>query len=374
MSVNLPHLNEDLIWKIIVKADPKTAGRCRTLSKGWNFRLCTPIFMKENFRENKERNRSVIIGIGYPPSDENSIWFIRAFVDSGRQVQFNVPIDINQYGFYALIGSDHGNVCLRISMGGLNSRLLIWNPLTRKRRYATDEASKHSGHAVSLYAFGFLHDTVEYRILHAYKKFYTQRTLSWSLYTSFERDWTHVGTFESSVQKLGPKYVVNKGIFYWIGWGGPNLMEAAAIVIFNLRQRMFHEAKIPTQVKSDYHSLTHFNDGVGFVSYHNVGYTRQVLVWQLKNDWDTNLDWEKMIRVSGFGIPYTPTLFVDKDILSVLEARNGHGSSNDSEATDVILSRLRYMEGKRENLVHRTWHEHVNVKTITLHSEGLFMV
>ncbi|XLT12074.1 hypothetical protein HN51_057764 [Arachis hypogaea] len=129
-----PHLgDEDLIWKILVKADPKMVGRCMTVSRAWNFKLCTPTFVKENYKENKERNKSVIIGIGYPPSNQNSLWFIRAFVDDGRQVQFNVPMDINQFGFYAVIGSDHGNICLRISMGGLNSRLLIWNPLTSKR-------------------------------------------------------------------------------------------------------------------------------------------------------------------------------------------------------------------------------------------------
>ncbi|QHN83160.1 uncharacterized protein DS421_20g702240 [Arachis hypogaea] len=227
----------------------------------------------------------------------------------------------------------------------------------------------------SSYAFGFLQDTVEYRILHIWKKSFSQKTLSWSLYTSFERCWTQSGTFDTNAQKIGPKYVVNDGIFYWIGWQRPNFTQPESIIMFNLLQKMFHEATIPSQVPSDYNGLTHFNDGVGFVSYHNVGFTRQVLIWQLKSDWDHNLQWDKMVRVSGFGIPYTPTLFVGKDILSVMEARSGHrGSNDDTEGTDVIISRLKYMEEKRENMVHRTWQEHVNVKTITLHHEGLFMV
>ncbi|RYR36435.1 hypothetical protein HN51_030044 [Arachis hypogaea] len=374
MKTHLPHLGEDLLWRIFVRADPKTVGKCRSLSKAWNFRLCTPNFVKENYKENKERNRSVIIGIGFPPSDQNSLWFVRAFVNDGSQVQFNVPTENQQFGFYAVIGSDHGNICLRISMGGLNSRLLIWNPLTGKKRYASDESIKHLAHAVSIYAFGFLEDTIEYRILYAWKKNFSQRTLSWSLYTSFEKDWTQSGTFETNMQKIGPKYVVNDGIFYWIGWEGANLTEASSIITFNLLQRMFHEAMIPMKVKSDYHALTQFNDGVGFVTYRNVGFTRQVMVWQLRRNWDHDLEWEKMLKVSGFGLPYTPTLFVGKDIISVMEARSGHKGFNDTEGTDVLISRLKYMEGRRENLVHRTWQEHVNVKTITLHSEGLFMV
>ncbi|XP_072087973.1 uncharacterized protein [Arachis hypogaea] len=252
----LPHLSEDLIWKIMVKADPKTVGQCRTLSKGWNFRLCTNLFVKANYKENKDRSKSVIVGIGYPPGDYNSIWFVRAYLHSGRQVQFNVPMDANQYGLYSVIGSENGIICIKISLGGLNSRLLVWNPVSDKRRYVTDEASKHSAHAVSLYAFGFLEDEIEYRIVHVYKRAFRQRNMSWSLYTSFEREWTHSGN----------------------------------------------------------------------------------------------------------------------DIITVMECRDGSGSANDAVRTDFLISRLKYMESRREHLVQRTWQEHVNVKTITMHSDGLYMV
>ncbi|RYR16270.1 hypothetical protein HN51_067711 [Arachis hypogaea] len=370
----LPHLSEDLIWKIMVKADPKTVGQCRTLSKGWNFRLCTNLFVKANYKENKDRSKSVIVGIGYPPGDYNSVWFVRAYIQSGRQVQFNIPMDANQYGFYSVIGSENGIICIKISLGGLNSRLLIWNPVSDKRRYVTDEASKHSAHAISLYAFGFLEDEIEYRIVHVYKRAFRQRNMSWSLYTSFEREWTHSGMFESDVQKLGPKYIVNNGIVYWIGWQGADFFEPAYIVTFNLRIQMFHEAKIPPDVPSDYNSLTYFNDGVGYISYRNLAFSRQVLVWQMKRNGDHNIHWERMIRVSGLGIPYTPSLFVGNDIITVMECRGGSGSANDAVRTDFLISRLKYMESRREHLVHRTWQEHVNVKTITMHSDGLYMV
>ncbi|XP_020970266.1 uncharacterized protein LOC110268448 [Arachis ipaensis] len=182
--------------------DPRTVRRCKSLSKAWNFRLSTPAFVKKNYKENKELKRSVIIGIGHPPGDQNSLWFIRAFVDDGSQVQFNVPSGINQFGFYAIIGSDNGNVCLRISMGGLNSRLLVWNPLINKQRYAPDESIKHLAYAVSLYAYGFLEGTIEYKIIHVYKQNFSQRTLSWSLYTSFERESAQSGTFDANVPKI----------------------------------------------------------------------------------------------------------------------------------------------------------------------------
>ncbi|XP_016200208.1 putative F-box protein At1g46840 [Arachis ipaensis] len=222
---DLPFLSDDIILKILVKADPKTVGKCRSLSKAWNSRLCTNLFIKQNYKETKDRDRSVIVGIGSPPSDQNSMWYVRASVDTGRQFNFNVPIEINHYGFYSILGSNHGVICLRISMGGLNSRLLMWNPLTRKRRVAPDEASKHCCHVVSLFAFGYLEDSVEYHIVHVHKRHYSDSTMSWSLYSSVEREWTHEGSFESNVQKLGPKSVVDNGVVYWIGWERPNFPE-----------------------------------------------------------------------------------------------------------------------------------------------------
>ncbi|XLS91416.1 hypothetical protein HN51_067424 [Arachis hypogaea] len=258
--------------------------------------------------------------------------------------------------------------------GGLNSRLLMWNPLTRKRRFAPDEASKHCYHVVSLYAFGYLEDSVEYRIVHVHKRHYSDSTMSWSIYSSVERGWTHEGSFESNVQKLGPKSVVDNGVIYWIGWERPNFPEPVSIITLNLRHRSFHEATIPAEVKSEYHSLTPFKEGIGLLTYHNVGLSRQILVWEMKQNGEQNLDWAKMIKVTGLGIPYSPSLLVGKDIISVMETRNGSNCSNDTERTDLLITKLRFMEARRVHLTHRFWQEHVNVKTITLHSNGLYMV
>ncbi|KAL4359462.1 hypothetical protein AHAS_Ahas08G0079800 [Arachis hypogaea] len=108
-------------------------------------------------------------------------------LDGGQQMNMNVPIPINRFGFYSLIGSDNGN------------------------------ASKHCRHAVSLYSFGYLIDGIEYRIIHIYKHAYSTKQMSWTCYNSFEADWNHSDKFNTKVQKLGPKYVVNNEIVYWIG-------------------------------------------------------------------------------------------------------------------------------------------------------------
>ncbi|RYQ95416.1 uncharacterized protein LOC107611251 [Arachis ipaensis] len=184
--VPLPYLNDDLLWKILVKTDPKTAGRCRTLNKAWRYKLSTTLFVKMNYQENKNRSTTLIIGVGYPPTNDNSQWLLRTNPQNGKQVQLNLPVNINHFGFYSMIGSNNGNLCIRFFQDGLNSMLLIWNPLTRNVNYVSDEAKKHCCHAVSLYAFGYLFDTIEYRILHVYKRHFSHKSMSWTLYNSFD--------------------------------------------------------------------------------------------------------------------------------------------------------------------------------------------
>ncbi|RYR67264.1 hypothetical protein HN51_012199 [Arachis hypogaea] len=188
--VCMPHLGDELVWKIFAKANSKTVGRCRSTNQSWRYTLLTPSFVKEHYKQNKNREQSVIIGIGYYPANENSQWFERVDAQTGEHLDLNIPVAINNFGYYALIGSDHGNLCLRYSQDGLISRLLIWNPLTRMLAFASDEARKHSRYAVSIYAFGYLEDTIEYRIVHVYKRHYSDTKMSWTFYNSYKRNWT----------------------------------------------------------------------------------------------------------------------------------------------------------------------------------------
>ncbi|XP_052113680.1 uncharacterized protein LOC127744890 [Arachis duranensis] len=373
-GTKLPHINDDLIWKIFVKVEPKTVGRLKVVNKAWKYRLSTPLFIKQNWEKNKHRDKSVIIGIGYPPADQNSQWFVRVMADTGAQIQFSIPFNINGFWFYSLIGSDHGVLCVRVSPGGLNARLIIWNPLTRKTNFVTDEAIRHCSHAVSLYAFGFTHDSMEYRILHVYKKHIEKRRMSWALYNSIDADWVDSGTFESNVQKLGPKSIVNDEKAYWVGWDGVGYLNPVSICTFNLQQQQCYEGNIPDETKSTYHTLTHFKEGVGFISYHNIGFMKQMVVWGLKEDNNNMLVWDKFFKVSEIAIPHNPTLFVGKDILSIMELRCSSGGSNDTERTDILLTRLKFMSSTRDILLHQTWQERVYVKTITMYSEELYMV
>ncbi|MED6120966.1 hypothetical protein PIB30_025743, partial [Stylosanthes scabra] len=142
---------------------------------------------------------TVVVGVGPPPNDDVSQWFIQANVQNGRQDLFRVPHEIDHYGSYTLVGSDKGIVCMRVSIMGYNPTLLIWNPLKQTHRYVTDQASKYQFCSMNVLAFGFLRDSIHYRILHVFKVALSNTSMCW---------------------KIGGSYVVNEGAIHWIGLDG----------------------------------------------------------------------------------------------------------------------------------------------------------
>ncbi|MED6184665.1 hypothetical protein PIB30_049684 [Stylosanthes scabra] len=265
---------------------------------------------------------TVVVGIGPPPNDDISQWFIQANVRNGHQDLFRVPHEINHYGSYTLVGSDNGIVCMRVSIVGFNPTLLIWSPLKQTHRYVTDQASKYQFCSMNVLAFGFLRDSVHYRILHVFK--------------------------------IGGSYVVNEGTIYWIGWDGHMCREPHRIVMFCLLTREFSEFAVPDHVQSEYHSLIEFNGGVRFMGNRNNGFMQTAVVWRYTVIDGQHLTWNKDIVVGGMEIPYSPSFFVGKDPVSVIEVRqNGKGSSNDDERTQIIISKLRFLPRRRELM-----HEH----------------
>ncbi|MED6197681.1 hypothetical protein PIB30_058939 [Stylosanthes scabra] len=134
----------------------------------------------------------------------------------------------------------------------------------------------------------------------------------------------------------------------------------------------WYDTEVPERAKTTYHSLIEFNNGVGFVSYQNVFDNRSIQVCQLIREGGEGLFWEKMIRVSGMGIPLTPSVFVGNDIISVLECKGGFGAANDTNRTNLLMSMLKHKTTSVEQLMHYSWQEELCLNTITMHSESLY--
>ncbi|MED6180758.1 hypothetical protein PIB30_013386 [Stylosanthes scabra] len=304
---NLPHIDDNLLWKILVRAEPK-----------------------ENYTANKHRTRSLIIGMGYPPTDHVSHYFVRYDVDRNEQLTIVVPHSIWRYYNHVVLGSDHGVICIRSSAGGGRSRILLWNPLTRKDQLLPDDPHGHCCFSTSVYGFGYLGDSMENMIVHIFKCDHTEQKFSWSLYDSLGKGWN------------------NKGRMTWF------------------------DTEIPERAKTTYHALLDYNNGVGFISYLNVGFRRSIQVWQLVQQDVHGINWVKMINVRGLGIPLIPTVFVGNDIISVLECKGGFATANDTHRTEIWITILKHNTTSIRQLLHNSWQEELCLKTITMHTESLY--
>ncbi|MED6107177.1 hypothetical protein PIB30_011445 [Stylosanthes scabra] len=245
----------------------------------------------------------------------------RADLETRSQVQLNIPININQ-GMYTMVGSNHGILYLKLSQAGHHSRLMVWNPLTSRREYVFDEVKKRFNYKVCIYTFGFLADSMDYRVVHVYKRNFEDPNMSWTIYDPKKLDWSESISFKSCVSKLGPKHIIEKGVVHWIGWGGQELADPLKIITFDMNVNEFYEIDVP------FHVLTNYNGHVGFVTQ-----TRVEL---------------------GIGIMYNPTMILGKDVFSVIETHGRFGCSNDAQRTEVIISKHKQEKDNPENLMSRT--------------------
>ncbi|MED6146563.1 hypothetical protein PIB30_035565 [Stylosanthes scabra] len=371
-NFDLPHIEDDLLWKILVKAEPKVAARCQLLSTAWNFKLQSSLFLMENFHANRNRTRSLIIGMGHPPTDNVSHYFVRYDVDRNEQLTIVVPISIWRYQNHSVVGSDHGVICIRSSAGGGRSRIFLWNPLTSKDQLLPDDPHGHCSFSTSVYGFGYLVDSKEHKIVHIFKCDHTDKNFRWSLYDSFGKGWNNKGVINSAIEKLDPKSVVLNGCVHWLGWVGVLQLEPSHIGIFDMQKMKWFEAEIPEGVKKTYHTLVAYNNGVGFVSYQNCGLRRNIHIWQLVQQGGVGINWVKMINVGTLAIPLSPTVFIDNDIISVLECRGGFAAANDANTIDLLITILKRNAISVRQLLHNSWQEELCLKTKTMHSESLY--
>ncbi|MED6122464.1 hypothetical protein PIB30_040108 [Stylosanthes scabra] len=323
--------------------------------------LKSQLFITENYEANSKRQSDVIVGVGYPPANLNSQWFFKVDMQSREGFPFDIPRGISPFGHYTMIGVNHGNLCLRVTEAGLNSRLM-------------DKAWKHREYPVSIEAFGYLRDGLNYHILNVWRSSYGQGALSWPIYDSEVEDWSLARTYNTDVPKLGPQSVVSNVVVFWIGWDGVDYAVPKCIVSFNLRDMQFYHGQIPIEAPSEKNALTNFKGGVAFITYRDVGFSQEVVVRNMFRKGIDSFVWERMFTICDFRIPFTPSVLIHSSIIFVLECGASSGAENNTERTDVYVFILKHRKAEMDMFYHNYWEEDVQIKTITLHSDGLYSV
>ncbi|MED6163468.1 hypothetical protein PIB30_080207 [Stylosanthes scabra] len=363
MDKNLPFLGEDAMFNIFMKCDPRTVGRVRCTSNIWKWRLRGALFAKQNWIANQHRSGSALLGLGYSDFGDRSHWSKQVNSGDGSIHIVCLPIQLRDAGYYTIIGSDNGNLCVKYSLTGEEMELLVVNPLTRSAVHVDDESYKFRGYKVSVYAFGYLKDSYkEYRVMYLYKNSYEDKKLNWMVWHSLEQKWKTRGTYQTEIEKVAPKYVVVGGVVFWIGWGGFFNLDPTHLLGFSLHDETFVEEAIPRDNINAFSSITKINNQLGFISYRDIGVKRKLDAWIISLNHENNFIWQKLYHVQDFGIPFTPSFFNGNDIISVTDSRTTPTGSNDDLRTEVVMSRISVDGGNREIIYHQGWQMSLFVK------------
>ncbi|MED6206854.1 hypothetical protein PIB30_030518 [Stylosanthes scabra] len=357
-----------------VGLDREVNVEAQALSKLWSQRLKGKKFVEQNWRENEGRADSVVVGYGYTCYPNKTHWCIAVNAYSGEQVALQPPVKVAEFGYFTVIGSDKGNVCIRCTETGEAVRLIVWNPVTKAVADIEDQARNFWTHSVSVYAFGYLNESWEYRVLYLYKNLYRDSSINWVMWNSIHRSWNQFGEHQTQIRKVGPTFVVVRGVVYFIGWGGSFNLIATHVIGFSLADAAVLEEPIPAENRRTFHTICNFKKGLGFIAHEDVGLEREVNVWSLSVNDDKKFTWEKTIHIGSFGIPYLPNILIGKDFLSLLDTRSTCMASNDEQRTEVLVSKRKNTGGDRSIIYHEGWQMSVFVKSHTMHRDGLFDV
>ncbi|MED6169710.1 hypothetical protein PIB30_023734 [Stylosanthes scabra] len=123
------------------------------------------------------KNRSLIVGMGYPPTDQVSHHLIRLYLGSTQQVNFVLPRPNWFNANCVIVESDHGVVCFRFTMRDPNSWILIWNPLTLNERVLPDDSPEHCCLSMSVFGVSYMRDSQKYCLVHVFKCQYKEETM-----------------------------------------------------------------------------------------------------------------------------------------------------------------------------------------------------
>ncbi|MED6183666.1 hypothetical protein PIB30_039785 [Stylosanthes scabra] len=333
-----------------------TVGRVRCTSNTWRWQLRGPEFARLNWIANDHRSVTDLFGHGYSSYGEKSNWATHVNAGDNSVNIVRLPFEIKEAGYFTIVGSDNGNLCVKYSHTGEDTEILVLNPLTKKVVHVDDQSYRHIFYKVSVYAFGYLKDSYkDFHVIYLCKNSFHDKNLRWMLWDSRLRYWRTRGVYLTEIEKVGPTSVAVAGVVFWIGWGGFFNLEPTHLLAFSLDKEVFFQEPIPKENTSTYNSITKINKELGFVSYKDIGFKRKLDVWNLYFTEQNNFLWQKLYHVEDFGIPYKPSFFNGNEIISLIESRTTPNGSNDDLRTEVVMSKMKKTGGNREVIYCQGW-------------------
>ncbi|XLS70450.1 hypothetical protein HN51_027315 [Arachis hypogaea] len=368
---------DDILLEIFRRSEPKTAVRCRALGKVWNEILSEYSFMKENTFATKGKHLNLLLQVGlaawvYSPDNISMIDCV-----NGAVIPCQLPIEIDQSGWWSVIGSENGMLCLRYSINGFNSEVLVWNPLLKSLRCLEDPADKLLRQAVIGYAFGFTPRTNQYFIVHVSKRHIRDRFLHCNVYDSAYGEWRHGYIKDQRLKNLGDSSAVYRGKAFWINWVGRQSNIASDIVIFDVVTFEIQKIKISHSPNQDrklyFQSITVFQDKLCLMGYEISSMGWHTILSKVDIETFNIVPWINFMENRQRKIHCNPSFIIGEDLIRVHERIKSSKRTNLPLSVEVSVSKVNMITHKRNTIYYSSWPYEMCLKSATIVSQGLLI-
>ncbi|XP_020964815.1 uncharacterized protein LOC110265823 [Arachis ipaensis] len=347
------------------------------LGKVRNEILSNYSFMKENTFVTKGKHLNLLLHVDlaawvYSPDNISMIDCV-----SGAIIPCQLPIEIDQSGWWSIIGSEYGMLCLRYSINSFNSEVLVWNPLLKSLWCLEDPVNKLCRQAMIGYAFGFTPRTDKYFIVHVSKRNIRDRFLHCNVYDSAYGEWRHGYIKDQRLKNLGGSSVVHRGKAFWNNWVGRQSSIASDTVIFDVVTFKIQKIKIidsPNQAQKPYfQSVTVFQDTLCLMGYETSNMGWHTMLSKVDIETFNIVRWRKFMENRQRKIHCNPSFIIGENLIRVHERIKSSKRTNLPLSTEVSVSKVNMITYKRNIIYYSSWPYEMCLKYASIVSQRLII-
>ncbi|KAL4391619.1 hypothetical protein AHAS_Ahas03G0263200 [Arachis hypogaea] len=219
---------------------------------------------------------------------------------------------------------------------GKKSYLLSWNLVSQKSKILQDLVYIFQSDLVYLYAFVYFPYTMDYTILYIFKQSLESPSYTLLIYTSFRRNWNVITTCPPYVVSLDAAYVTLDGSIYWLTCSVEDVERRSPYIIcFSLLSNTFQQIFVPQQALAQFYMLMLLNQKVCLASFTHDKKVFNTSIWHTITEEEPA--WTRLFMYNGVAPLFTPTIFVDEDIIQIKERHFEEDSVDDSHFSHLPI-------------------------------------
>ncbi|MED6198802.1 hypothetical protein PIB30_069944 [Stylosanthes scabra] len=371
----IPYIPDEICLEIFKRCDAKTLRNIKATSRCWRQTLSSYEFVSEVATSWKSKGCSLISHFGFSKTlNSSKDWVLNMDPVYGEATKIDLPMLTPGNGWFRIVGVENGIFLFRFSSTGDRSYLLVWNPAIGSTKAIPDPPRHYCRKCAFLYLFAYFPNSVNYGIVHLYKRDQREKTWTLTLYSSAEQNWLVNVSCPEYVRTLDPNYVSLDGVMYWMNWRENDRDTSPTFIVsFSMLTFEFGQIFVPAEATANYHGLM-IHGGklcLGAVNYDHERYS--CTMWEIDSLGETP-SWNKLLTYDGYGHPYLLSMFIDGDVIQVLEKYYQVEDLPDMTHTINHITRWSPLGKTQYNLKWMEFDNFVRMRSLSTYYESPFPV